>query len=384
MNPLIDARGKSLLNVASRCMINTSQAAGTWWTDGCTLHQAQDDILALKPLHAGWYSLHGTGVDTAIAGNGTIECFIEYPAGTLTRVTYGGVNQGVLPAGGNSSPDWCAVTIPKGAFFGVRAYVVSPNGLGYLGLANNVTVNGISQGATNQNTLLASNAGNPAYSYAGKVGAGVACCAILSYTSARSCLLIGDSLTFGGSSPNYDTLDSTLRFGEIERCLSQSATINCGIGGDNGLHALADYSKRFALAQYCSDVIFAYGTNSWAGGNTGATILAGHNALIANYLSSPKKLTITTLQPTNITGVYTSVAGQILNVNNQLRIDYNNLIINGGCTFPGAVVKDISAVLSSAYDASTLKVLATGQAITADGTHLNRLGCEYLAANLQL
>lgn len=382
-----DGAGVTLTNgavgiVATRCAINHEQVAGVWYTDGCSLHQATTNITRLKPLHGNWQSSHGVGNDTNNTGPMTIECAIEYPAGTITRVTYAGVNSTTVAAGATTDPDWCNVTIPKGAFFGVRHYATFSNGLVYHSEALNAGMDGIYQGATNSGTPITNNIMNGGYSYSGRGGGFIACCAILGDTASRSYLLIGDSLTYGASPSTAfkDTFDSQYRYGMVERSIPDNCGfINCGVAGTVASNPVVNYAKRFALAQYCTDIVFFYGNNDWAGGTAAATTIANVNGILNTYASG-KRILLPTMPP-RVTGTFTTIVGQTLHANEAIRIAYNNLLLTTGVT-KNAKVIDLASVAQSAYDAGTWKVFATAQAATGDGTHPNQQMCKYVGANL--
>ena len=363
--------------VASNCRVGVFNSAGAWKTDQRTVHVAAENLTKIKVIHANWDSFGGN--DTASGGTLLIESVIEYPVNTFTRITYSGSNTQLLQSGGESTPDWAYVSIPKGAIFGVRAYAICSSNLSSAA-SWYASYNGyMSEGGNNSLTSVTNQVVSTSATYA-PGGVVVPVIAIVGYTSNKSYLLSGDSITAGSSG---DAADAQYKKGIYERATNYPC-INTGLGGEsitNG--AMTRFSKRGALARYCTNVHIAYGTNDFVGGNAAATILSAINSYLTTYAAN-KVVSVSTIIPFSTgTFVATGGTGQTAHANEAVRVATNNLILNGGILVPHTVV-DTYTPFADSYSSAFWKGFASPNQITTDGTHPSHIGCIYLASNINL
>lgn len=159
----------------------------------------QGNIDQIRPMWIGMYYRN----DNYLLGNtgsDTIEASIEYPAGTFTRLTFGGNNQVVLTGGNAVVADACPLVIPKGERFWVRTFLAASSG----GLSPRCSypaapsVIGVTDGAdTSGSSKLLT--GTIAVSASGNVWGPSAIFGRVARAGARGFLLFGDSVQFGAS-----------------------------------------------------------------------------------------------------------------------------------------------------------------------------------------
>ena len=368
---------KKLRFVTTNCRPSTQLFAGNWQSDQCSLHKATEDLNVFKVIFGNW--IINSTTDAGTGGTMMIEASIEYPAGVLKRITFnGGNNSEIVANGANTNADFISVDIPKNAIFGVRAFATFSAALAG-GTVNTIaTYNAFTAGATNNNTGTGvSNIMNPIPSPTYNVaGVPVGVLGIVAYTDNPAFLLCGDSITQGNGT---DTADTTFLYGQAERSVEWGFS-NVGLGGEGIAGAITASLKRGGLFKYASDVYVNYGTNDWAGGAAGSTIIANLNTYLSNYCNN-HNIHVATLIPSYVTGIFSTEVGQVLNANNQKRRDFNNLLLSGGILRKHRIV-DLNAITANSYDGSLWKAFPTP--ITTDGTHPNQIGCNYIASKVNL
>ena len=353
--------------VASRCNVPSSiGGAGNPQAMARSRHVAMDTITSLKVVFGNWY-VNSSFAEVGSGATATVECSIEYPVGTYTRVTFSGSNAGSIASATNIVSDETAVSIPIGAAFFVRTYWLCSAGMPYT-LGTNInnatgtsTVSGelFAYGSSVANAVMGGSINN----------AGVTTYfrpqAIIGRTKKVSWWLAGDSRLGQGATSNIDSASDVYGLvGELERILGKDyACLNAGRNGESLRNATTNYTLRSALSAYCSHVACEYGINDFdAGGRSAATVLA--DAVIFRALFSTKPFWQSTISPQS-TGAWTltDFSDQTPKASNTARVAYNALVRYGSAPFDGYF--EVADAVESARDSGKWK--APGY--TADGTH---------------
>ena len=357
--------------IASRCFIPSTGRSANKQLMARSRHVAADHIDGLQLVYVNWYA-NSPGVENNGGADCTYTASIEYPAGTITRVTFGGVNAGICPDGGQIISDLCDVQIPRGAVFYVRSWQNSPGGMLFTsrsGLNNvtgatpasgewfdyGVTITDDTGVATNRNNKGTGNFFTPA--------------AIVGLTARPSFFIVGDSRCMPNAT--YETLPNAVGgIGEVERSLAKSyGTINVSVSGDNYVNAITNYVKRLSLAQYTSHVIIELGINSFTGGRTSAQCLADLATMVAKFPA--KSVYATTVSPKSAsTDAWATLGNQTADATSQTnRIAYNNALRTGQHTTGIAGFVEIADLVESARDSGLWKVTGSANGYTYDGVH---------------
>lgn len=328
---------------------------------------ARDNITSLQLVIPNWYvKTATTGAETAQGGTMTVTASIEYPAGVYTQVLFSGVPSSVIANGDTLVSDACSVSIPRGAKFFVRMFVQCETGVIFANGSQIVdTTNGdfsryaasglsdVTMGGTAPTTVDNANTFTAA--------------AVIAYTRRQSIFLMGDSLTAGSGDSVSDTTGDN---GILARSVGPSfAYINAGCPGDRAYWAAANYTKRAALASYCSHVVCALGTNDfYAGSKTSAQTKTAVESL-KTMAAASKPFFVTTITPrTTSTDSWATTANQTAVAGNTNRVTYNG-VVRAGSISGAAGFFEIADVVESARDSGLWKVNASASWYTADGTH---------------
>lgn len=350
--------------VATRCQFNSALVTGVQQGMFREFHYARDDISAMTLRWDDRYS----GSELASGATTTIECAIEYPSGTYTRVTFSGTNQGVMASGGSIVSDPIAVAIPNGAMFWLRTW--KANTAGMLGADTNPHVltgfgEATQTGATVPNVVMGGAISSNA-TYLSTPSA------ILAMTKKPSLLLVGDSRVVG-----LKDLPATSRTGdsgEFARALGGSfGYICCAMSGESAQGFWGQGAVRRSLKQYTSHVICNYGINDL---NSGGFNLAQMQTVYGNIwatLGAPAfPVYQATLPPmTTSTDSWATVANQTsLGAWEATRVATNNWIRTQG-DIKLAGILDITLALESSKDSGKWM---PGYVGPADGVHENATG----------
>lgn len=307
-------------NIASNCRVPGWQTAslsnGTNTTSNLRLSHFNESgaaVTSVKPIYSGWYTN-----TVSVANNAnpiTITAAIEYPAGTMTQVTFNGGSTSVsLTPGVNLVADACNVSIPNGAEFWSRTFVSVLAGQVPAHVWPLCTGSLVSQGAvgtcdlgvgltdkTMSGTITGTNAGyGPSAIIATSTG--------FSKVSAMGC---GDSLMAGASDGNYSTRRNT---GIMGRSVdSQCPWVLCAVTGTKALDQVGAWSQRVDLMTKAgiTHVITNYAINDISAGTSVAALQA---ALQSNWAAiaatGAKIIEVTTPPRTTSTDNWLSAAGQ--------------------------------------------------------------------------
>lgn len=348
----------------------------------------QGAISQLRPMWCGIYYHASTLVLTAAPANHTIEASIEYPAGTFTRITFGGANQGVVPVDGVLTAGAVNLTIPAGTRFWVRTYVVSvASGTAVPcsqlpGLPNTT---GITDGAIAGNSVMSGTI-NPSIS--GNTHGPFAIMGTIAAANARSWALLGDSVMWGA---NDDAGKGAAGgAGAFARALDPLYPwVNFARGSglatyfDNSFTRLTTLRNAMEAYGGITDVMSNYGINDLKTGSTVTEVKAAITAIFGQFAG--KRTYQLTLGPrtTSATNDWTVTPGDQVPRTDGHWPDMP--------TFNG----DVRAVLSGAtgyVEAGDLCQssrdsgywAAHSPSWTADGTHLSTPGAAGVAALLAI
>lgn len=362
-----------LLQVATRSYTPDFFAVGAKQARSRSAHYARSAIS--KPLIGfphWWVDSFATAsklyTERAPGAVCTVTASIEYPEGSYTQLTFGGLTSGTIPDGGMLTADRPNISIPKGAKFMVRVYRTCTAGLPY-NLAIGSTLPGsISFGdafdggasGITDNTMN----GDP---YAANGSSALYTPIIIADdTTEKAFMLIGDSRVHGEG----DTHNGTGDVGELARSIGAThAYTNCGIRGDGAFEFLASNSRRLALLPYFSTAIVEYGINDMIRGRT-ASQLAADTIAVGNLLSGVKAY-ITTFTPRS-TGSFSTVTSQTTAAFNPDRVTENERRRSSPAPYFGCI--DVTSSVESSLNSGKW---AVSPQLTNDGTHENQVG--YLA-----
>lgn len=253
----------------------------------------QGAISQLRPMWCGMYYHPTTLVMAAAAANYTLEASIEYPAGTFTRITFAGANQGVVPVDGVLTADAVNVTIPAGTRFWVRTYVVSVasgTAVPCSQLPGIPNATGITDGAGGAG-LVMSGTINPSTS--GNTHGPFAIMGTIAAANARSWMLLGDSVMWGASDDSGKgaaggagafarALDPLYPWVNFARGSGLATTF------DNSTTRLTTLRDAMAAHGGITDVMSNYGINDL---KTGSTVAEVKTAIANIFAVFPGKRT---------------------------------------------------------------------------------------------
>ena len=330
-------------------------------------HWACDTLTLVQIVYGNWNvaaltgAADGTEVTIGSAAM-TIEASIESPAGVFTRVQFSAANQGSCAAGATIVSDACAVAIPAGAQFWTRTWVSNADGVQFC----NVSPFGnlLAYGVTTTNYVMS------AGTIAASASLGYGPLAIIGQTRKPSLFLLGDSICAGIG----ETTDATLHRGVLARSLNGLGYINMGVDGDYATNVATKFTKRGALAAYCSHVICQLSVNDLLNGRTAAQAHTDLQTIYAFAAFAGKPIWQTTATPFGVgqSGGYVSDANQTAHGSNAARVTFNDTLRGGIAGIRGVI--DVAGVLESATKTGVWATDRGANALTGDGTHPNRRG----------
>lgn len=290
--------------VATRSQVAQSNTAGSHFMNSRSWHIARDNISSLAIILPGWRSAGG---ESALGETLTYTASVEYPAGTLTQITFNGGSASGSPVDGGqiiSDTIKLPVPIPNGANFWIRNYQIGPTQI-IFDLSEVWPAGGdkwdFSATSLTDGTLVAG------YTYPNQGGgAPLYPLAILGMTKKPSVLLIGDSQVAGGA----DTPDSSGDTGLFARSVGPKFGYSkTGSNGESAAHfATVTPTNRIALGKYATAVISDFGGNDDQGGSA-PVAEAFIQACWAYY--SGKQIFQSTLTPrTSSTDAWATVGNQ--------------------------------------------------------------------------
>jgi lysophospholipase L1-like esterase len=267
------------------------------------------------------------------AGSGaalTVEASIEYPVGTITRLTWNGsTTQSIADATIGALSDSLTIAIPKNALFYVRSFITGAGGVPYNGVAGagNFPLGGAEFAASGLSSKVMS----------GTIAAGSAMvlpCLIVGPTTAPSCFLAGDSITHGFADV-FNDLSCDL--GILARSIGPYyGYVLSGYTGTSLLQFNATSSKKLAaVLPYVTHVISGYGFNDLGDAGTAATVISRMATFAALSGMSTKKLFQTTITPKATSSDSFATEANQTAVNATERASLNKQIVAGLPGFAG-------------------------------------------------
>lgn len=279
-------------------------------------HFASDAISSLKVVLYNFY-VDGTGVEVGSGATASFTASVEYPAGTFTRILFGGNVTGTAPSASLLTSDDTSVSIPNGAQFWIKVWRADANGIVYVGgqtylkstalLGDAFNFSGTTVPDTTMNTTATNLDANNQYFPA----------AVVAMTRKGSIHIIGDSITAAA----YDTLDATGNIGPFGRWVNH-AYVSCGRSGDRADWAAtgSNSALRRSLGQYASDVIIQYQVNDLLAGRSAAQVQA--DLVTLGNLFKAAYPSVRTWLPTAIP--MTNAANTVPNSANPARVTVND------------------------------------------------------------
>jgi lysophospholipase L1-like esterase len=344
---------QTLRQVATGTHIPNALATGSLTTSfSRTPHILRSVVAALAIVLPNWYVAGQTETN---AGSATWTAAIEYPAGTFTRVTFGGAASVTSSSGGNIVSDMMPVTIPKGATFWVRLFQNAPGKVVY---STFYAGDGTAQFTSPATDWTMGGTVTTAVSRDAPMTAPIA---IIGMSSDPAIGIYGDSISVGRG----DTADVGLPLqGHLGRAFGAVyAAGHVGISGDRMSLFLGSKAKRMSLASYFTHFAVNMGINDITNGGSASSVAADTDAVVGLF---PGPVALCTLSPVSTsTDTWNTVASQTTVASNAVRVTENTRRLGG---VPGVkVVYDVNPSVESV--ASPESGLWRASAYTADGTH---------------
>lgn len=323
---------------------------------------ARSAMTSPRPVFAlGWY-VSSTNTEVVQTGSYQIRASIEYPIGTYTQLTFGGLVTGTYSGGQNVIPDAPNINIPNGALYAVKWWVSSPNGWVYSNNAPSIAGDFFSVGTTTPDLTMSAMSGTSSVVVQSPLG-------VIDITYQKSFGIIGDSINQG---QNTDERDNSGLFGISARIVgAKYAAVNLSRSSTlANQYTTANTAIRSTLYQYFTDIVSNFGINDCLSNIPAATTVT-ELVRIRNLFSS-KRFYQTTITPltngASSAWVLMDGSDQVLNTNaSPIRLTLNGLIrlggvVSGANTFTGVI--DVANAVQHPTNAS--KWVAGS---TADGIH---------------
>ncbi|WP_214010161.1 SGNH/GDSL hydrolase family protein [Ancylobacter sonchi] len=363
---------------------------------GAQRHSVACDVTEIAVRFANWFvNRIGNKMEYAVHAQTAYSIAIEYPAGTVHPLSFGGHSQGIADAGGEICSDFLPVRIPAGAQFWVRVatYSLAPYAL-TTNPQNPLTGSGSMDSAGRVADRTRSNSSADPRSRSN----GMWPVGILARTRHGGVLGIGDSIMQGVG----DEHDDSDGYGLIGRAAGNHAWLNAGVSGDSLAKFLGSCHKRLSLARYVKNIVFQHGVNGMADTDL-ATLQA---EMLATWMQGARfkrpgaRLFQTTITPsTRSSDDFRTLEGQqaapgFSTGGNGTRESLNDWLrdgapirdgrpVAGGSrrasrmgdgSHPLHAVFDVADALESSRNSGKWKVNGTANWLTADGLHPNRAG----------
>ena len=372
--------------VATRCYTNNFSNPKKQ-ANANSMHIAREAMVTIPQIaFANWYVSTGSYAETGSGGTARFWAKIQYPIGSAWQtVRWSGVDGSPVVADGATSPLSDAgirltTPIPDGAAFlihvhaeGEAATVLTYSSaldrrtiydrvtLATSGLADSTVIDNVQE-----DTLITP-------------------CAIVYPTRKPTVLICGDSRGFGFG----DMMDGAGDLGEMARSIgSRFGYINACLYSDRLDKFIASHARRAALADHCSHVVCNYGINDLqaAPQRTADQIEADIQTFAALFPDRP--VYWNTVTPSSDSSDWSTLAGQTPKaVSQAARVALNddlrrNVRGANGATLGLAGTFDSASVVESSLNSGKFAIGNGGQAITADGLHLNYIGYAMIAHSI--
>ena len=324
---------------------------------------------------ANWYQ-NSTVHEAGTGGTATFSASIQYPisatpaTGTWQAITWGGAATVTAADGATtalSDPLTLTTPIPAGAAYLIRWHVEATAQIAFYNFTglNTFIPNQLCEANATAGALADKTSG-------GTIAAGTSANNVFPVlivdTTTRPSFYMGptDSRVFG----LQDLMDASGHIGELARSIGgQYGYINAGCPSETLQGWLLGYTRRSALAQYCSHVIGQNGINDNAAGRTAAQVAADITTATAVFTGMGKTVQWTTLPPISTsTDGWATTANQTVSNFNAARTALNDILRSGQIAGLSGTI-DIASVVESGLNSGLWTPLATN-----DGIHENYLG----------
>jgi lysophospholipase L1-like esterase len=358
---------QTLRQVATGTHIPNTLASSNTTTFSRTPHILRSAVAALAIVLPNWYVAGQTETN---AGSATWTAAIEYPAGTFTRVTFGGAASVTSSSGGNIVSDQIPVSIPKGEKFWVRLFQNAPSKAVYFTF---YAGDGTAQFVSPASDLTMGGTATTSASFQAAITTPIA---IIGMSSDPAIGIYGDSISVGRG----DTADTGLPLqGHLGRAFGAAyAAGHVGISGDRMSLFLGSKAKRMSIATYFTHFAVNMGINDITNGGSASSVAADTNTIVGLF---PGPVALCTLSPvSSSTDTWNSVAAQTTVASNGVRVTENTRRLGG---IPGVkTVYDVNPSVESV--ASPESGVWRASAYTADGTHPSAKGYKEEAAAINV
>lgn len=353
----------ALLNASNRARVPSSAAASTQTWSTRTYHNlfcgTGKSLSAISIAWANW-----SGAEIGTGGSMTVKCWIEYPLGVATRqqVTFGGLTTGTIADGGTLYCDVTTLTtpIPDGAKVGIWAELVPSVAIPFSTVKGKSTAWG--DAVTNTGPAMTASS-----TFTDSAGAGFqGPCSVRGLIYVDSIYVAGDSRNAG----IHDQAGSDGLNGQIPRIFGpRYPVLNAGSPGETGASFVSTHTKRLALANDCTYLVWAYGENDMAFGASAATCEATATTAKGLFPATMRKTRATIPPSSDSTNNWTAADGSDQTPKSYMPAvhTYNNGAVAN--TAGWAACYDLASVNELAPQ--TGKWLCNGVAndITDDGIH---------------
>lgn len=340
------------------------------------------DIASVRVAFPNW-KLNSGAVEAAGANDISVTAAIEYPSGTYHRLFFGGKITAAISPGATIWSDDLPIYIPSNSLFYVRSFVSVASAPLTWPRGHQVVVSGLGE-ASEEGVGLSDNT-TSATAYGGFNGAcysPIAIAGIPATPSAKSVLLLGDSITWGQGDDATGVAavpigDGTPgNFGWASR-----ACYTAGVGHSRmtraGVYARdlvgASYRTR-VLAQYASTAVILLGTNDLINGRTLAQLKSNYTEICNDLSAQGCRILGVTIPPrTSSTDGWATAVNQTANGSaytggaSSVRSQFNSWLRGGTSPIYGVV--ELADSLETSRDSGIWVAN-----YTSDGTHPNQSG----------
>ena len=322
----------------------------------------RDDVPYLQMGFGGFYTSTSGEVNSGAVRN--ISAAIEFPLGTIQRVTWGGSASLALADGADkvlSDPIYPPVPYvnwPRSAQIWERVYQDCSAGIVF---SSSYKAYGLLLDRTHSSNAAVDGTMDPAYAGGSLGGNPFVPYCLVGPTTRASVVQVHDSRGNGGTM----TSNSTPFTGELQGAFSaQFGFLDLSRGTQQAEQlATGGMAKRRAYLVHASHGIVGAGVNDMISNARTAVPVAGYRQTIIGFAPNLKWLETTIAPQTTSTDSWATVANQTVTSINAERVLFNQRVRAGNAGFVGFL--DIADILESARNSGFWK--APG--VTGDGLH---------------
>jgi lysophospholipase L1-like esterase len=377
--------------IASNCWAaGTVSAVGGATGTSRTPHVAVVDCCDLRLVYGNSY-INGSFIETDGANPITIKASVEVN-GTIFRVTFGGLQSGVVDPGGRLVSDPLGIEIPQGTKFYVRTFINSA-AAPQSNYANYGNSGGGGWTPTTDLTAPGSGVVGQAAAYLFSVRA------VLGTPTTRNLptvAIVGDSISAGtndfgdgGRASNFTGYsDNGLPAGGyiVRGLAAKYGWINIGVPSDTAQSfvALGGHYRRISYLSGCTDAIVEYGINDVGAGRTFAQVQADLLTAWGLLTRRGMKIRQTTLvAKTTSTDLWTTTAGQTPYAQEAVRVAINDWIRTKPAPLVGYIeAADLSETARNSGLWKPAQRFVTDAASNVSGTTVTSATANFTAADV--